>query len=150
VTCTILHSNPPIKSPCRWRSRIKNRRCRGWVDALLDDLIRPQQQRRRDGEAERLRGLEVDDEFELARLLDGQIARPGAFQDSIGEVCSADPESRNVHTVGHEPAIVRPLPERVHRRDPVTNCGDGDLAPAGISERVGEDEKPTRTLRERQ
>ena len=37
---------------------------------LFDDLIRPQQQRRRNREAERLGGLEVDDEFELRGLLD--------------------------------------------------------------------------------
>jgi hypothetical protein len=40
------------------------------VPRLLDDLIRPQQQRRRDREAEGLGGLEVDDEFEFGRLLD--------------------------------------------------------------------------------
>src|SRR3989454_10765451 len=36
-----------------------------------DHLIRPQQQRRRDRQAERLRGLEVDHQLELCRLLDG-------------------------------------------------------------------------------
>jgi hypothetical protein len=40
----------------------------------LDDLIRPQQQRRRDREAERLGRLEVDDQLELRWLLDGQAA----------------------------------------------------------------------------
>jgi hypothetical protein len=39
--------------------------------ASLYYLIRPQQQRRRDREAERLGGLEVDDELERSRLLDG-------------------------------------------------------------------------------
>src|SRR5713101_5743230 len=34
------------------------------------ELIRPQQQRRRDRQAERLRGLEVDDQLELRRLFD--------------------------------------------------------------------------------
>jgi len=33
----------------------------------FDQLIRPQQQRRRDGEAERLGGLEVDDQLEFRR-----------------------------------------------------------------------------------
>ena len=37
----------------------------------LDDLIRPRQQRRWDGEAEGLRCLHVDDQFELHRLFDG-------------------------------------------------------------------------------
>jgi hypothetical protein len=40
---------------------------------LFDDLIRAQEQRRWDREAERLRGLEVDDELELCWLLDRQV-----------------------------------------------------------------------------
>ena len=40
----------------------------------LDDLVHPQEQRRRDGQAERLRGLEVDDESELRGLLDRKLA----------------------------------------------------------------------------
>jgi hypothetical protein len=42
---------------------------------LIDHLIRPQQQRRRDREAERLRGLEVDNEVELGRLLNRKVWR---------------------------------------------------------------------------
>ena len=38
---------------------------------LLDHLIRSQQQRLRDREAERLRGFEVDDQLELRWLFDG-------------------------------------------------------------------------------
>src|SRR5215813_8850551 len=34
-------------------------------DPLFDDLIRPQQQRRRDGEAEGAGGFEVDDQLEI-------------------------------------------------------------------------------------
>src|SRR5437016_393835 len=41
------------------------------VMALLDDLVRPPQHRLRDRQAERLGGLEVDDQLELGRLLDG-------------------------------------------------------------------------------
>ena len=42
--------------------------------ASLDHLVRARQQRRRDGEAERLRRLEVDHQLELRRLLDGRSA----------------------------------------------------------------------------
>src|SRR5215470_5480151 len=41
---------------------------------LLDHLISARQQRRHDCQAERLRRLEVDDQFELRRLLDGRSA----------------------------------------------------------------------------
>src|SRR5215470_12505199 len=50
---------------------------------LLDHLISARQQRRHDCQAERLRRLEVDDQFELRRLLDGKIGGPGALEDSI-------------------------------------------------------------------
>jgi len=52
-------------------------------DRLLYDLIRPRQQRRRDGEAEGLGGLEVDNQLELGRLLDGQITRFDPLQDPV-------------------------------------------------------------------
>jgi hypothetical protein len=45
--------------------------------ALLDHLVRPPQHRGRDGEAERLRGLEVDDQFELRGLLDRKVGGLG-------------------------------------------------------------------------
>src|SRR6266478_7186537 len=40
----------------------------------IDHLIRPLQERRREREAEGLGGLEVDDQLELRRPLDGQVA----------------------------------------------------------------------------
>jgi hypothetical protein len=52
---------------------------RGWhgrkvpgteVAHLFDHLVRDREQRRRHGEAERLRSRKVDDELELGRLLD--------------------------------------------------------------------------------
>jgi hypothetical protein len=49
----------------------------------IDDLIRPQQQRRRDGEAEGLGGLRIDDQLELARLLDGNVSGLGAPEDPV-------------------------------------------------------------------
>src|SRR6185295_9493027 len=51
--------------------------------ASLDDLVRPQEQCWRDREAERVRGPAVDDQLELGRPLDRQIARPGALEDPV-------------------------------------------------------------------
>src|SRR5438094_5409259 len=45
----------------------------------LDDLIRSQQQRRRDRKAQRLRGLQVNNELELRRLLNREISGLGTF-----------------------------------------------------------------------
>ena len=51
--------------------------------ALLDDLVRLYQQRRRDRQAERLRSLEVDDQLELSRFFNGQVAGPSAFENLV-------------------------------------------------------------------
>jgi hypothetical protein len=50
---------------------------------LLDHLVGAQQQRRRDREAERLGGFEIDDELELGRLLDGEIRRSRTLEDLV-------------------------------------------------------------------
>ena len=46
-------------------------------------------ERLRDRQAERLRGLEVDDQLEFRRLLDGEIGRLAAFEDSVNVVGSS-------------------------------------------------------------
>src|SRR5262249_56018968 len=64
---------PPRRAARRGGSRSDCPRMR--VGRSLDHLIRPRQQRRRDRQAERLGGLEVDDQLELGRLLDWEIGR---------------------------------------------------------------------------
>src|SRR5690242_10898452 len=49
----------------------------------FDDVIRPQQQRGRDGEAQRLGGLQVDDEFRPVELLDWQSCGVRTEQDPL-------------------------------------------------------------------
>src|SRR5262249_36278637 len=52
---------------------------RRWISCALslNDPVRPRQERGLEREAERLGGLEVDDELELGRLLHGKIGRFG-------------------------------------------------------------------------
>ena len=54
-------------------------------------LVRFEEVERRDGEAEGLGGLEVNDEFELHRLFDGEIGRLGTLKDFVGEVRRTPP-----------------------------------------------------------
>ena len=67
---------------------------RGWASLCSPDAhtpillppvptIRQDEEVRRDGEAKGLGGLEVDDQLEVHGLLDWQIDRLGAFQDSV-------------------------------------------------------------------
>ena len=56
--------------------------------ASLYYLVGPEQQRGRYGEAQRFGGLEVDDQVELSRLLDGQLGRIGALQDLVAYVAA--------------------------------------------------------------
>jgi hypothetical protein len=55
----------------------------GTADARLslDDLVGAGEDRWRNGEAERLGGVEIDDQLEVGRLLDRQIGGLGAFCD---------------------------------------------------------------------
>jgi hypothetical protein len=57
----------------------------GTLGPSFDDLIRPQQQRRRDGEPERFGGLEIDHELELVWLFDREVAGLGALEDFVDE-----------------------------------------------------------------
>jgi len=45
------------------------------VADLFDHLVGAQQERLRDGQAERLGGGQVDDQFEFGRLLDRKVGR---------------------------------------------------------------------------
>jgi hypothetical protein len=57
--------------PSATGSRARLARCAG----LLDHLIHAQQDRGRNGQSERLRGLQVDHQAERGRALDGKFAR---------------------------------------------------------------------------
>ena len=78
----------------------------------LDHFISRGQQRRRDGEAQRFGGLEVNDQLETRRLFDRQIAGLCAFQDLVD---IADRAAEAVDVDG---------------RDKPGHDGNGDPAPA--------------------
>src|SRR5439155_17477767 len=86
---------------------------------LLDDLVRPEQERLRHRESERLGGLEVDDQLELGRLLDGQIPGLRTLENLVHVGGGAAVQVRKVRAIGHETPGIHSLPPRVHCRQPV-------------------------------
>src|SRR5947209_4704320 len=70
----------------------------------FNHLIGGREQHRRHGEAERLRGLEIDDKFELGRLLNGKIGWIGALQDAIHIVSTTPEHCWVTRPIGYETA----------------------------------------------
>ena len=109
---------------------------------LLDDLIGGGQQRFRDGEAEGLGGLEVDDEFELGRELNWQIARLCSTQDAIHVGVRISKKIDGLRSIGHQAAIdtvivagARPAQRAVlqqTRTIPIVMVTGADPVPAGV------------------
>lgn len=82
----------------------------------LDDLIRPQQQRWWDREAEGLGRFAVEDEPEFRGLLHREIAGFRPSQDPVDVFRGATKHMREIRAVGHEDPCLRHLTEWAHRR----------------------------------
>ena len=74
----------------------------GGQHALLDHLIRPQEDRLRDREPKGLRGLQVDHELEFGGLLDGKVGGLGALQDLVHVKGGAPKQLGKARPIGHE------------------------------------------------
>src|SRR6267142_3243301 len=96
-----LHESSQVRSAQRARSKegmeqvanptAARRSWPRWSSTLLDHLVSPLEQRLGDRQPERLRGLQVDHQLELRRLLDRQIRGLRASKDPV-DVDSGPPE----------------------------------------------------------
>src|SRR5215472_5925586 len=86
-----------------------------WPRQSLNHPIRSLQQRGRHREAERLGGLEVDDEFELAGLLDRKVGGLRALEDFVHEGGSAPLQVKRAWAIKHKTAGLRVLAHPIYR-----------------------------------
>jgi hypothetical protein len=83
VSCSSILGTPRREHDRRLLSAITYRGLSLRRDRLPNHLIHPRENRRRNLDAERLHRLEVEDQFELRRLLDRQVGGLGASQDTV-------------------------------------------------------------------
>jgi len=97
-------------------------------------LVRSQQHRLRDGEAERLGGFEIDDQLELGGLFDGEIGRLRAPEDFVHLDRSAPEQIGEIRAIAHQATRLRMIPSREKRRESVP---DGQLGDSFSRSHVG-------------
>ena len=105
--------------------------------------------RRRNVEAERLGGREIDDEIEFGRLLDRDVGGLRAAQNLVDIVGGAPEQVREVRSIGHQTSRFDVLPKAVHRRQSRGQRQGVDANAVGVHERVDTDIKCIRAALER-
>src|SRR5262245_36804214 len=101
----------------------------GTATALFDHLVGASDQRRGEAKAERLRGRLVEDEIELGRLFDGQVARLRTLEDLVDIVGGASKDVREVCAIRHQASRLDKLPRGIHRRQSCAQCRSADDIP---------------------
>src|SRR5260221_13764454 len=139
--------------------RADNVRCSGWTgkwptgcqnDAndsrrtwreLLDHLVGAAEDRRRNGEAERLGGVQIDDQFENGRLLDRQVGGPGALEDRSGINADLSIGRRKARAIADQAAGRSVFTDPIDRRNGMACCQRHDLLAPAVDEWFGGDDE---------
>src|SRR5262245_59941389 len=107
-----------------------------WRLPSLDHLVGERQHVVGEFDPERLRGLEVDHEFEFARLHDRQVGRCRAFENPAGTNTALTVALGEVRCVTDETACFRKFTLRVHGRQLVARSKRNELIAMAGEERV--------------
>ena len=99
-----LHKDAPVSRPVQRSGVISSHADPGRASSpLRSDLSFRYTQAGRHGEAERLGGLEINDQIELGWLLDREVSRLGAAQDLVDIVAGAPEKVRKVCPIDIKP-----------------------------------------------
>src|SRR5262249_22351287 len=87
---------------------------------LLDHLVGAAKQRKRDRQAERPSGFEVNDQLDFSRLVNRQVSRLGTFENSPCVDANLPIGISKIGSIAHEPARCREPAVRINRGNGVT------------------------------
>src|SRR3954454_8123947 len=136
-----ITETPVLSLLCVGPSRIADH---GEAGALFDHLIGTTEERRRYDQPKPVRGLQIDYQLELGRLLDRQIGRLGPAQNLVDVVAGSPKQVRRAWPVGHQPTGLNVLSKAVHRRHARTEREVVDANTVGVGERVRQNVKSLR------
>src|SRR5215472_16055256 len=95
--------------------------------SLFDDFVGAGEQRGWDGDAEHLRGLEVDDEFELGGELNWQMGDGSAFKYLVYVRCGAMKAIHKINSVANERPRFHEFAVSTNGRELSCRRGSGDI-----------------------
>jgi hypothetical protein len=109
--------------------------------ALLDRLVGTAEQRDREAQAERLGGLEIEDQFYFCKLLHRQFGGRLAFENAPSISAGQIPQFGEIASIADQPAGRGELPIWVNCRQSMARCQRSELIGQAIEEWISDDNK---------
>src|SRR5215510_8363527 len=121
-----------------WRSRtlVAQRTALIGCVVSLDHLVGAGEERLWDRQSDRRRGPEIDDQFEVGGLVDGDVGGLLAFENPVHDLRGTSIPVGKAVPVGHEAALLRPFLADEHAGQALAQCELDDLFPGLQGERI--------------